>query len=237
MTAAAGEPDQIGPVTLAQALAARTDEELAALFSQRSDLMRFLPDDFAGRSPRWVSARLMQALLTRHPEWTENLLAIEEALFSVGENEGKLPVPAGETVLLFKAWDPAALRAALAAGESEDPPLALVPPGTFTPGAFTSAAWELHTTAAPREAAHQASVWLKELHLPHTLRKENELWRIDLAPAAVKKRCVYELSVRPEAEGSCVSIRFSPKAHLLDLMARLPPAVGQAHIRCREIAP
>ena len=221
-----------------------TEETLAAVARIEAEKRRLpplflravLPDDFAGRSPRWVSARLMQALLTRHPEWTENLLAIEEALFSVGENEGKLPVPAGETVLLFKAWDPAALRAALAAGESEDPPLALVPPGTFTPGAFTSAAWELHTTAAPREAAHQASVWLKELHLPHTLRKENELWRIDLAPAAVKKRCVYELSVRPEAEGSCVSIRFSPKAHLLDLMARLPPAVGQAHIWCREIA-
>ena len=198
-------------------------------------LRAILPEDFAGHSPAWVSARILQTLLTRHPEWTENLLAIDEALFSFGENEDKLGIPSGETVLMFKAWDSAAIRATLVSEQSEDLHFAPVLSDTFTPGTFSHALWELHTKANPREAGQQASVWLKELHLPHTLRRDQEMWRIDLAPAAVKKRCVYELAVRPEEQGSCVSVRFSPKAQLRNLLARLPPADGHPRVSCSEI--
>ena len=198
-------------------------------------LRAVLPADFTGRSPAWVSARIMQTLLTRHPDWTENLLAVDEALFSFGENEDKLLIPSGETILLFKAWDSAALGASLAPEESENLHLTPILSETFTPGTFSHTLWELHTTALPREAAQQASIWLKELHLSHTLRRNDELWRIDLTPAALKKRTVYELAVRHEYGGSCVSVRFSPKTHIRDLLARLPPAEDHPHIACLEI--
>jgi len=204
-------------------------QRLAPIF-----LRAVLPAEFAGHSPAWVASRLMQILLMRRPDQTDNLLAIEEVLFSAGENADKLPVPAGETVLSFKAWDPAALGAAVASAESGELALAPLPTAAFKPGGFARATWVVRTRTAPRDAAQQASAWLKELHLPHTLCRDQEEWRIGLAPAATKKRCVYELAVHPEGEGAHVRITFSPKAQMRDLIMRLPPAKGQAHIWCTK---
>ena len=206
-----------------------------------------LPSDFCGHSPEWVAARLLQAILKRHPELSDNLLAVQEALFSAGENEERQVIPSGETVLALKAWDTKTLAATVAKdigdGPRLDPSLLNVEthvqpaplPGLFAPGAFARALWQLTTAATPREAANFASAWLKELRLPHTLCRNQESWRIEMAPAAAKKKCVFELSVNPEAEGSCVTICFSPKAPFHDLLARLPALKDQPRARCTEI--
>ena len=187
-----------------------------------------LPDTFCGHSAAWAAATLMQGLLARHPEQTENLLAVEEALFSAGENEERLLIPAGETVLALKAWDTAAALACA-------PGAALAAP-SFARGQFARATWELRTALPPRDAAQQASAWLTDLRLAHTLRREQDGWQLDLAPAAVKKRCVFEMRVRPEAQGACVTLAFAPKAQVRPLAERLPPLAGQPQARCVALA-
>jgi hypothetical protein len=206
-----------------------------------------LPSDFCGHSPEWVSARLLQSILTSHPALTDNLLAVEESLFSVGENEERQVIPSGETVLELKAWDPktltstvatdvgdgARLNAALLNVEAHIQPVPLPP--AFARGAFVRATWKITAAASPREAASQASAWLKDLRLPHTLRRNQEAWQVDLAPAAAKKKCVFELCVTPEPEGACVTVTFSPKAHIGDLLARLPALKDPPRCRCTDI--
>ncbi len=206
-----------------------------------------LPDDFCGHSPQWVAARLLQGILARHPELAENLLAAEEALFSAGENEERQIIPSGETVLALKAWNAQTLAAAVTTDSGDGPrldaallhadphPPSVALPRAFAPGAFLRATWQLRTAAAPREAANHASAWLKELHLPHTLRRNQESWLIELAPAAAKKRCVFELCVSPAGEGASVTVAFSPKAQITDLLSRLPAVADQPRARCTEI--
>jgi hypothetical protein len=189
---------------------------LAPLF-RRADL----PAEFAGRSPEWASARLLQHLLTRHPELADTLLSAEEALFTSGDNADRLALPSGATVVKFRAWDLAPLLAALARETDLFPPAPL-PPG-FAPGAFARATWQLCSTVPPRDAASRASAWLNEQRLPHTLRRDGETWHANLAPAAAKKKCVFELSVSPDAKGARLSLSFAPKARLRDLLARLSP--------------
>jgi hypothetical protein len=201
---------------------------LAPLFRRAA-----LPAGFAGHSPEWLSARLMQHLLTRHPELIDSLLAADEALFSFGDNAERLAIPAGETVVRFRAWDTAPLLAALAQEADLFPPAPLPP--TFAAGLFACATWTLDTSSSPREAAQQASEWLSALRLPHTLRRDGDAWRADLAPAAAKKKCVFALSVTPCADGASLIVSFAPKAAMRDLLSRVPPLAGHPRARCTRI--
>jgi len=192
-----------------------------------------LPDEFAGRSPEWASARLMQIVLTQHPEWIDNLLSIEECLFSKGENEETLVLPAGETVIAIRAWETAALPAGLA---SSSPIFNASPlPQAFVPCNFVKADWQLHAAVEPRKAAEAASAWLNGQRLPHTLRREGESWRLDLAAASLKKKSVFSLSAEAFGDGSRLAVAFAPKANIRDLLHRLPPLRGHPSARCIDI--
>jgi hypothetical protein len=207
----------------------------------------------------------MQLILAERPEWTDTLLSAEEALFSTGDNEDHLAIPAGETVIALKAWSfPETRSTVVPAGtcrrDRVPPPVAdgttdTAPRGrfpsfchsvipSFTPGAFARAVWWLHTRLPPREAAQRAGEWLKQQHLPFTLRRINQTgappekpdgWCLDLAPAALKKRTVFSLAAMPDGDGSRLDIAFSPKARVRELAARLPPHGGQPHLLCREV--
>ena len=192
-----------------------------------------LPADFAGHSSAWVSARLMQSIFSRHPEWIDNVLSTEECLFSAGDSEDRLIIPSGKTVLALKAWNTSAVVAAMVGPDALFSAIPLQQP--FTPGTFVRATWQLFTSAAPREAAQTASVCLNDLRLPHTLRRDGNAWRLDLAPSAAKKKCVFSLSVCPQPEGSCLTAVFSPKASLRDLLNRLPPLPDHPKALCTDI--
>jgi hypothetical protein len=193
-----------------------------------------LPDDYAGHSPEWVAARLMQHLLTRHPELIENVLSVEEALFTAGENADRFAIPSGETVARMRAWDIAPLLAALAQECALFPPAPL--PVGFAPGSFAQATWQLVTSAQPRDAAQQASAWLTDLRLSHTLRRDGDDWRIDMSPAAAKKKSVFALCVAALPNGSVLTVSFSPKAALCDLLSRLPPQPGKPKAVCLQLS-
>jgi len=177
-----------------------------------------LPESCAGLQPATLNAALMRELLSHHPELMENLLSVEEALFSVGENEDRFVIPCGQTVVAFRAWDRKALQRALA----DAAPLigAEVPEG-FQPGVFSRASCVLHTSLTPRVAAESGSKWLKDLHLAHTLCKAGEGWRLDLAPAALKKKMLYTCSLNPIEGGTCITLEFSSKLSLREWSASL----------------
>ncbi len=204
-----------------------------------------LPAEFAGRTPEWAAARLLQQLLTRHPQLVDSLLSAEEALFTFQDNADRLPVPAGATVLRFRTWDTAPLLAALAQEPERFPPEP--PPAAFAPGAFARACWTLPALLPPREAAQLASAWLADLRLPHTLRRAGDVWQAAPAPAALRKRCVFALSVTPleptqaappaAQDGHACQLRldFSPKADLRALLERLPPVPGLPRTFCTHL--
>jgi radical SAM superfamily enzyme YgiQ (UPF0313 family) len=177
-----------------------------------------LPEISAGLQPATLNATLMRELLSHHPELMENLLSVEEVLFSFGENEDRFQIPCGETVVALRVWDRKALQRALA----DAAPLigAEVPEG-FQPGVFSKASCVLHTSLTPRVAAESGSKWLKDLHLPHTLCKAGEGWKLELAPAALKKKMLYTCSLQPIEGGTCITLEFSSKLSLREWISTL----------------
>jgi radical SAM superfamily enzyme YgiQ (UPF0313 family) len=178
-----------------------------------------LPESCAGLSPATLNAELMRQLLSRHPDLVDNLLSVEEVLFSFGENEDRFQIPCGQTVAAFRAWDQKALRRALSDAE---PLIGDEAPEGFQSGVFSKASCLLHTALAPRVAAESGSKWLKDLHLAHTMCKAGEGWRLDLAPAALKKKMLYSCSLQPVEGGTCITLEFSSKLPLKAWSLTLP---------------
>lgn len=69
-------------------------------------------------------------------------------------------------------------------------------------------------------------MWLKAQNLPHTLRRTEEGWHLELAPAAAKKKCVFSLAVSDDDTGARLDITFSQKARLRGLLTLLPPCAN-----------
>jgi radical SAM superfamily enzyme YgiQ (UPF0313 family) len=191
-----------------------------------------LPDAYAGHQAAYVNAELMRHLLRHHPDLMDNLLSVKEALFTAGENEARFPVPGGQTVVAFRAWDRKALVSTLAAAA----PLIgkEVAPG-FQPGAFSKASCLLHTALSPRDVAQSASTWLNSLHLPHTLCRADEGWRLDPAPAALKKKVLYTCTLQPIEGGTCVALDCSSKLPLREWLITLPRHATQPSMTCRSV--
>jgi Radical SAM superfamily len=191
-----------------------------------------LPAGYSGRGAEVVNAEVMRHLLLRFPELMDNLLSVEEALFTAGENDTRFLVPSGETVMAFRAWDRKALLSALA---SAAPLINGAVPAGFQPGVFSKASCLLYTTLLPRDVAQSASQWLNTLHLPHTLCRAGEGWLLDPAPAALKKKVLYACSVQPVEGGSCVSLDFSSKLDLRDWLLTLPCHPTQPRVTCQSV--
>lgn len=192
-----------------------------------------LPDAYSGHQAEYVNAELMRYLLQQHPELMDNLLSAEEALFTAGDNDERFWVPSGQTVVAFRAWDRKVLVSTLAAAS---PLIGSEVPAGFQPGCFSKASCLLHTALLPRDVAQSASKWLNTLHLPHTLCRADEGWRLDLAPAAAKKKTIYLLSLQPVEGGTRVTLECSSKLALREWLVTLPRHLTQPSVTCRSIA-
>ena len=190
-----------------------------------------LDHTFSRASATWTSARLLQQLLTVLPEEAENLLVVEEALFASPENRERFPIPAGETVVALKAWDVRRLEAKIqafqaTAAQQTRPSLHLevleILPA-FTPGRFVSATWQMESDATVSLLEAGVVAWLKELHLPFTLRRVGVGACLDLAPAALRKGFVSAASCRENNGRSLAEMTMTPKTDLLTLLRLLPP--------------
>ena len=180
---------------------------------------------FAQSSAVWTSARLMQFLLAAMPEETDNLLSVDEALFTAPDNRDRFPVPAGETVVALKAWDVRRLeeriRGCAALHPSADFAIIELLPA-FTPGQFVAATWQVASDAKPALTEATVVAWLKEAHLPFTLRRLESGACFELAPAARRKGIVLAIACHGAAGGSRTEMTITPKADLFALLRRLP---------------
>ena len=192
-----------------------------------------VPDTYSGHQSEYVNAELMRHLLQHYPALMDNLLSVEEALFTAGDNDERFLVPSGQTVMAFRAWD----RKALISTHADEFPLMGCEVGAdFQPGFFSKASYLLHTALLPREIAQSASQWLNNLHLPHTLCRAGDGWRLDLAPAALKKKTIYLLVLQPVEGGTRVTLECSSKLALREWLATLPCHLTQPRVTCLSVA-
>jgi hypothetical protein len=182
-----------------------------------------LPAICAGKGRDWVNAYLLRQVL-QHAEGAEtNVLSAEELLYSAGEVETNLLIPEGETIVAYRGWDAELLRKAVDATPGVCGAMAHAPKG------FQQATWSIQLAGfdACRPVAQVLSTWLNTAHLAHTLRRDGEQgWTLDLAAAALKKKNVFACGVQPVEGGLVVTVRFSAKAAIRDLVAALTAATG-----------
>jgi hypothetical protein len=191
-----------------------------------------LPDIYSGHQPEYVNAELMRHLLRHHPDLMDNLLSVEEALFTAGDNNERFLVPSGQTVVAFRAWDRKALISTLA---TASPLIGLEVGADFQPGVFSKASCLLHTALLPRDVAQSASKWLNNLYLPHTLCRAGEGWRLDLAPVALKKKTIYLLAMQPFEGGTRVTLECSSKLALREWLATLSRHLTHPRVMCQSV--
>jgi hypothetical protein len=134
--------------------------------------------------------------------------------------------------MAFRAWDRKALVSTLAAAA---PLIGKEVAAGFKPGAFSKASCLLHTALLPRDVAQSASTWLNSLHLPHTLCRAGEGWRLDLAPAALKKKVLYTCTLNPIEGGTCVALDCSSKLPLREWLITLPRHATQPIMTCLSV--
>lgn len=192
-----------------------------------------LGPEFAGRGAAWVSARLLQAYLTARPQEVENVLSIDEWLFTGTESAGeRFPLPAGETVVAVRAWRPDAVPPVPAPGEAASGVVWLGSVEACEPGGFAAATWRLEVPGGARVASRAVETWLRSAHLAFTLRRDGDTSYFELAPAARRKRVVSAVVCRPAGSGAEVLITFHPKANLRALVASLESACGPVLATC-----
>jgi hypothetical protein len=181
--------------------------DLRDLMRRKNQLKRLyvrvrVPPSLAGVRPAFLNAALQQAWLAQYPEWTDNLLAVDESLFSLRPNNQRFPPLTGETVFGVKAWNTAALAEVFdrhpsptstpstfrALGLAED----------FVPGVYTRLGLDLSLPARhfaePRVHLEQ---YLRDAYLPYSLRripcpKEDEAcYSFDVPQKGLRKKILW----------------------------------------------
>ncbi len=220
----------------------RAKQRLAPLY-----LRVRLGSGFDRASAVWSSARLQQLLLAALPEEVDNLLSVEEALFTSPDYRELFPMPAGETVLALKAWDArrltTRLQALTAQGASvvaggacgtELALLAVLP--AFAPTQCRAATWQVTSAAALPVMEAALTGWLKELHLPFTLRRLEAGAQFELAPAALRKGAVLAASCGRVGDESRIEVTLTLKAEWLAFLRQLAAtAQCDVHTQCTAL--
>ena len=199
-----------------------------------------LGDAFSQTSAVWTSARLLQLLLAALPEEADNLLAAEEALFTAPGNRDRFPIPAGETVVALKAWDVRRLESRvreLVSGVAADPDLAILEIlPTYSPGRVASATWQVVSNADASATEAAVAAWLKDAHLPFTLRRLETGACFELAPAARRKGFVLAVRCRRDGARCRTEVAFTPKTDLFALLRLLPAVSDDGGVVCTGLS-
>jgi len=182
-----------------------------------------VPPEAAGADPAWLNAWLMRAILDRHPELADNLLSVEESLFTIKSNRRRYANLYGETVFALKAWDTSELVATLD-NETAIPCLpATVYPlpflrwaEGFEPGVFRQMEVRLVLPAVHfPDAGQHLRRFLQATYVPVNIRREGEGYRFDVPAKALKKRVLFEGDYRRVGDNWVIRAVVGPKFDLL----------------------
>jgi hypothetical protein len=134
----------------------------------------------AGATSAFLGTAFLQELLSWHPEWADNLLAVRESLFALRPNSAKFPPLTGETVFAVKAWDLALVLPDLLSPDARARPLASKPTFAvrglaegFRPGAYTRLGLHLALPADHFDDTRgHLERYLRAAYLPYSLRRQ-----------------------------------------------------------------
>lgn len=174
-----------------------------------------LPPEVAGRGVEWLNAYVLRSLLQAYPDWTDNLLSVQESLFSTKDNRSRYTGLYGETVFAVKAWDLTAL-ATLTPGETFAGIEFLGCLDTFEPGAFQRMDVVLHLPSAHFPAAgQQLRKFLQDAYVPVNLRRDDKGYSFDISAKARKKKMLFAGHYRQDELVFEAHLSVSPKFDLL----------------------
>ena len=190
----------------------------------------WLPPETAGRDPAWLNAWVMQALLAQYPDLLDNLLSVEESLFTTKDNRRRYVNLHGETIFALKAWDTIKLAETLGRGFSA-PGL----PSTvyrlrflewldsFETGAFArmELALTLPSVHFP-DAGQQLRGVLQSAYAPVNVRRVGESYTFDVPDKTLKKKLLFEGEFNQDEIAFTARLVVGPKFELLDYLRSFP---------------
>ena len=181
----------------------------------------WLPPWLGGTAPAFRDAAVFRALLARHPEWTDALLAVRESLFTVRPNDRAFPTMSGETVFALKAWDEEPIRRAAnaVAAPPGDEIAILGPTHEFVPGTYRRLHLDLALPAThlvnPRR---HLETYFRGTYLPYSLHREGARYTFQVPKKGRKKKVLYGGFFESDDEGCRATLTVGPKFDLLALM-------------------
>ncbi|MCD4739048.1 MAG: hypothetical protein K8R89_07290, partial [Anaerolineae bacterium] len=185
----------------------------------------------AGVEPAWLNAWVFRYLLRTYPALAENLLAVQERLFTTADLQSQYGSWYGETVFALKAWDVDDLLWELS-GPVETTPLASAYLGVavdFEPGNFRQLRLNFALPAGQFPAAgRRLRAYLQANHLPNNVRREGEHYHFELVEKALKKHLLLAGSYRETGETFQADLLVGPKFDLRGYLSSFSGAPGRA---------
>jgi hypothetical protein len=196
-----------------------------------------------GAQPAFLNALLLRCLLALHPEWTDNLYAVDECLFSVRPNDRRFPPLTGETVFALKARRAEPIAAALDGGcllsipepATADPAFEMTgwAPEGFQPGAYARLGLRLGLPAQHfAEPRAHLERYLRDAYLPYSLRRESPQgvtalgYRFDVPKKGLRKKILWAGTFTLSEAGMSAQLEIGPG---FDLRAFLDSFADRAH--------
>ena len=158
-----------------------------------------VPPVTAGTDPAWLNAWMMQTLLKRRPDLADNLLSVEESLFTTKANRRRYVNLYGETVFALKAWDVGALGSgevgewgSRGVGEADGFEFLGWVDG-FESGVFDKMEIRLVLPSVYfPDAGRQLRRFLQDVYVPVNIRREGDGFAFDIPAKALKKNVLLE---------------------------------------------
>ncbi len=186
----------------------------------------------AGVEPAWLNAWVFRYLLRTYPALAENLLAVQERLFTTADLQSQYGSWYGETVFALQAWDVDDLLWELSGpGEASllEKSVYLGVAADFEPGNFRQLRLNFTLPAKQFPAAgKRLRAYLQAQHLPNNVRREGEHYHFRLAQKILKKHILLAGSYHETAQAFQAELVVGPKFDLGGYLSSFGRARGWA---------
>jgi len=213
--------------------------EALRILAKRKQSLRKVPVMFhlgpglSGVKSEWANAFVFKQLLSNAPELVDNVLSVEEQIFSVGDSKDRFGILGGETVMSIKAWDNNALLRLLPMLSREKSPDAFFVSVAerCTPGMFSRACIKLCLRVdSERDAAAGVSRYLKDAHLAATIRRVGEEYRLDVQTRKHGRGALFGGTYSIHERKFTARIEIGPKFDLQQFIAGLGGIVEKSEV-------
>ncbi|MBN1487044.1 MAG: radical SAM protein [Anaerolineae bacterium] len=183
----------------------------------------WIPELAAGKDPAWINAWVLRSLLDWQSGWIDNLLTVQESLFTTKTNQRLYTGMYGETVFALKAWEITTILDAfteqgentLLSGKVRYMGMAQ----DFTPGEFKQADIKivLPTSHFP-EAGQHLRKYLHQQYVPVNIRRHDGGYQFDIPAKAHKKKSLLGGNYTQDAVQFTGDLVIGPKLDIVDFL-------------------